>query len=604
MLPPSPSQQSNASNASNAFSNPLSRAPPPPSSFGTARDLAALNAAHRPGSSMSISSMLGSDSSAPHHLPMAPSVAAASTLANSARPMQPPSPRRRPSSTFGQYGASTSPEKLYNSNGSKSEGTISAGANSPGRASGTKSHSPELVRLQHSSLSQNSAALGFRSFQPSTGEMHDRSESRLPSESIPPRPNSQPSGPREPAFSPPKPGRHDGKISRIFHDVTYQSRNLRVQEGQNRNLGHLDFRETPSNPTTPRDRSNTIPSTSQSAISPLRDRIIAPTDLREILHTRPQPQEWNATTLEKGDQIPGEHASDILRPNPPSQALNSRFPPADPRSSADLRQFRPLDGFNERLDSGSFGPARSPERITNPHSQTAILNSGPYLQHRAPLFENRIPLAEDSSQQQRTLLGVSPELNRSRARGSPLPQAVQGAQPNRSGPGDGPAVKHEFGRMFSGLGSGVGSNTPIAGMTANGNMTPGRQTPTRALDETERVNPSIDAEPEGANLVREAFRGARRGRKIKDEDRMGSDSGESRGTPAFSGRRGSKRAKTNHPTHHFHVTAHGHQYVIVFHCFFLSKFTNRHKAIIMLHILTRKCLSLGQRLRYHIVIRH
>ncbi|KAL9089099.1 MAG: hypothetical protein Q9165_005912 [Trypethelium subeluteriae] len=168
-------------------------------------------------------------------------------------------------------------------------------------------------------------------------------------------------------------------------------------------------------------------------------------------------------------------------------------------------------------------------------------------------------VSEDPSPQQRSLLGVSPELNRTRARGSPLPQAVQGAQPHRSGPGDGPGVKHEFGRMFSGLGSGVGSNTPIAGMTANGSSTPGRQTPTRAFDEAERVNTSLDIDLEGVSLVREVSRGGRKGRRIKDEDKLGSDSGESRATPGLTGQRGSKRAKTSHPSHHFHVTAHGHQ---------------------------------------------
>lgn len=46
------------------------------------------------------------------------------------------------------------------------------------------------------------------------------------------------------------------------------------------------------------------------------------------------------------------------------------------------------------------------------------------------------------------------EINR-KGRISPLPQAVQGAQPQISGPAGEPGIKSEFGRMFSGIGSGV-----------------------------------------------------------------------------------------------------------------------------------------------------
>ena len=43
-----------------------------------------------------------------------------------------------------------------------------------------------------------------------------------------------------------------------------------------------------------------------------------------------------------------------------------------------------------------------------------------------------------------------------RGRVSPLPQAVQGAQPQIHGPAGEPSIKSEFGRMYMGIGNGVG----------------------------------------------------------------------------------------------------------------------------------------------------
>ncbi|KAI9684903.1 MAG: hypothetical protein M1822_005552 [Bathelium mastoideum] len=512
---------------------------------------------------MSISSMLGSDSAAPHHVSSSSSAVATVAPLSSARPMQPPSPRRRPSSTFGQYAHSLPLDKQYSGSGSRSEGTHSAGASSPGRTYVAKSSSPELMRLQQASVSQSSAALGFRSFQPSNHEPQDRSDTHFASNTLPPRPNSQPEGPREPAFSPAKPGQPDQNLPRGMHDVAYQSRNARIQEAQSRSTGPLDFRESPSHATTPRGRANTLQPTPQPAFTPPRERGIGPTNIRDILHTRTQQPDFSPSSIDNREQIPGEAVSNVLRPSLTSQGTNARLSSSDPRAfSEDVRQYRGTEKFGDRIDGGSLGSARSPERIANPNSQTMGLSNGSSSQTRVPSLEHRLPLSEDPSHQQRSLLGVSPEVNRSRARGSPLPQAVQGAQPHRTGPGDGPAVKHEFGRMFSGLGSGVGSNTPIAGMTANGTVTPGRQTPTRMMDESERVNTGLEIDPEGTNLVREVSRGGRRGRRIKDEDRIGSDSGESRATPGLPRQRGSKRAKTSHPAHHFHHAALGHQYVL------------------------------------------
>jgi hypothetical protein len=55
----------------------------------------------------------------------------------------------------------------------------------------------------------------------------------------------------------------------------------------------------------------------------------------------------------------------------------------------------------------------------------------------------------------RHFLGIQ-EINR-KGRLSPIPQAVQGAQPPLATPAGEPGIKSEFGRMFSGIGTGVGA---------------------------------------------------------------------------------------------------------------------------------------------------
>jgi hypothetical protein len=150
--------------------------------------------------------------------------------------------------------------------------------------------------------------------------------------------------------------------------------------------------------------------------------------------------------------------------------------------------------------------------------------------------------------------GISPELNR-RGRNSPLPQAVQGAQPRHIGPGgDNPGIKMEFGRMFSGLGSGVGSATPTAERMANGATTPSRMTPTRHIEDGDLVRTAV-GNIEDAKAASQAKGGRKTGRRSRDEERP---EGDGRGTP--DSQRGSKRLKTTGVQHHHHVKHHHHHH--------------------------------------------
>lgn len=163
-------------------------------------------------------------------------------------------------------------------------------------------------------------------------------------------------------------------------------------------------------------------------------------------------------------------------------------------------------------------------------------------------------------------MAIHPENSSRRGgRNSPLPQAVQGAQSQLSGPGDEPGIKSEFGRMFSGIGSGVGvgsgsgaltpsnggADTTQAGMTVLSPRREGAGTADGAV--TGPGGGSSDAVP--VNMTG-TNRGVKRSRKtLKDDHNVESGDG-GRGTPdaISSPIRGTKRNRHGH--HHHHL---GHQ---------------------------------------------
>jgi len=138
---------------------------------------------------------------------------------------------------------------------------------------------------------------------------------------------------------------------------------------------------------------------------------------------------------------------------------------------------------------------------------------------------------------QRSLLQIQ-EINR-KGRISPLPQAVQGAQPQLSGPAGEPGIKSEFGRIFAGISGGIGGiSSPAPTRTALPFSGPGML----RRDDADVPQPESGPEPPAKPSAR-----GKRSRKPKDDDGNGEDSG--RASPAAR----NKRAK-NHAHHH-------HQYV-------------------------------------------
>ena len=220
---------------------------------------------------------------------------------------------------------------------------------------------------------------------------------------------------------------------------------------------------------------------------------------------------------------PPPHAIPTSQPGPP---------PGHPYDSPE-RQRLGLPHTQHQLQQG---PHRSRPGEEGPPPPSVAYNSGNgYIDPRSrPVDEGPPPTG-----QPRGLLSVQ-EMNR-KGRVSPLPQAVQGAQPQLQGPADEPRIKSEFGRMFSGIGSGVrgiGAPSPVPGgaQLAHTNATPAR----RDENDPPEQAPEPPAKP--------PTRGKRR--KAKDDEAKADEDSTGRSTPA--GR--AKRPKT-HAHHHHHQYA-------------------------------------------------
>lgn len=117
---------------------------------------------------------------------------------------------------------------------------------------------------------------------------------------------------------------------------------------------------------------------------------------------------------------------------------------------------------------------------------------------------------------------------------SPIPQAVLGAQTQAEGPGGEPSIKNEFGRMFSGIGSGVGG--------ANLQVIPPAAQNYTVISGLRREE--LENLQELQNGYKSQLSHATKRRKLQDEEKPDEESSTGQNTP--SGR--AKRRKAGH--HH------------------------------------------------------
>lgn len=218
----------------------------------------------------------------------------------------------------------------------------------------------------------------------------------------------------------------------------------------------------------------------------------------------------------------------------------SRYTPSQFSTAAQSVAASHFDGQQDRQRVGAISQQQQSQQQQQVY--TGNPGSSGYRLQESPRGRPN----EDPNQLQRGVyLGIQQEINR-KGRNSPFPQAVQGAQGQLNGPGGEPGIKTEFGKMFSGIGSGVGS-LGAAGVSSGGAQSPFSNQGQLRRDELE--SPTVQesmAEAAGHKIARPSSRGGRR-RRLKDEDgRVDDDSSGGRRTPSG---RASKRPKSViHPT--------------------------------------------------------
>ena len=501
MPPPSPPQM-----PSSASSLPGSapRGPPTASPFAGARDLASFSS-NRPGGGMSISSILGNSEERKSQSSPQVSHAAASPP----KSMPPPSPGRARATSMREgfsrgYRDLSPPRNIF--------GELRPSSAVFGHDRVTSE--PRRDGMAASPLFQH----GFRAYQPPQQEQRHALNGYAP----PGRPSSQP------AEQPPP---------RSVEDII---RRDAPAEGHFAMFRHFAEPQNlpPRSDMTPRHDTAAFPN-GHGPPSHTTERALfsSPQLDRERERGPPPPMRYHPGTF--GTPL-GEERTGLFRP---------AYPPGQepPRESIEMRQFQDM-----RRDAARSSPPLSDltsfERARNGYMDRPMTLE----EHQRLEMQHRDPHRKESDgSAHRALLNVSPDLNR-KGRNSPLPQAVQGAQPRHVGPGgDNPGIKMEFGRMFSGLGSGVGTATPTAGQSVNGNATPSRLSPAPHLEGGDLVRTAVAEIEEGRSSARNGSRGGKKGgRRSRDEERMD--------TP--DGQRGSKKSKTAHHHHHVHPHHHHHHH--------------------------------------------
>ncbi|KAH7407220.1 histone deacetylation protein Rxt3-domain-containing protein [Cadophora sp. MPI-SDFR-AT-0126] len=586
--PSSPQQQAPQAPSHHGYGPPPPRAPPvsvgPPSSFPSNRDLPTLPPLNRPqstgGSSMSISSMLGGPSRE------APPSQYASPVSTSA----PPNPMYGPahaSPRMGTTGPDYAPfrrpqtpehQRPYDPRDNRAN---SASAGSPPNMN--HHYTPEGRK--------------FGTPQQGYGQRVEerREPTRIQNPSVPPpRPNSQPSafshGPHRVPENP-RPTHQEGLFGRRVENVSRAPEPHRQEPGYGRpgfeeRHGAYGYAERErqereaamqrERERLERDREREREREREIAIQrerEQRDRAeqeyaheMARRNAQQAAYNRPpeparEQHNWNRghpepprpeydqpPPAERRYEYPGSTGPQYSGP-PPAYASNEpRYGPAPqptsaPHQTPPTTHYEATASLQERLRI-----AQQQQQQQQQEQQHRLQYGGPppaqYQTHESP---QRRPV-EDSQQlqQQRNFLNVQ-ELNR-RGRASPLPQAVQGVQGQLNGPGSEPSIKNEFGKMFSGIGSGVGAAMGVPSPVSAGPQgMPFSNSGQLRREDLESLQDS-PVETGAHKIIRSASRGGRR-RKLKEEDSKGDDeSSTGRRTPSGRG----KRAKTHHHHHHHH----------------------------------------------------
>lgn len=431
--------------------------------------------------------------------------------------MQPPSPRRAlpagARSDFPPFRRQSTPERsMYASNTSRSSEGHAFSAGSP-RQSYSNQGSPDPGRQSLPPNAQSYKPLNFPGHRPYA---HDAG--RQPSGNVPSRPNSQPMGPQG---NTEQEGRsmYDGFAGRRSAFGPPEERRRTLGESHHARPNAAELLAGTNHSASERDRPVTVHPVSQSGFSP-------PQPQRNISGSSEPPRSlWRQSAPtgaareppqdSRAEEPPPMHRT--YGPYPPHMLGGPRYGP--PSSEEMLR--RSVDQLGHRVVEQYHAPPTS-DPNSERHRTEPLARS---LSSRS--LYDQPPKMGEAMQHSKSHIGFGLEASRRTGRASPLPQAVQGAQAQPLSIGKDPGIKSEFGRMFSGLGSGLGSSTPSRGspMPQNGQGS---------------------FESDNGEMMRRI--GSQQGRKppkrVKDEEGIfDMENADGRGTP---GARGAKRNKHHH----------------------------------------------------------
>lgn len=451
--PPGPNSSHHGHSKSHSYGAPPPRPPSlgPPSSFASGRDLPALSSLTRAssgGSSMSISSMLGGPSPASREPPAPPRHYSPHSAPPGPTPGPPynsssvqASPRMHSaSSEFPPFRRPQTPEhsRPYDHRGSAGPSPRGPYASTPEMQ---RYGTPGSYHARHPSAPPDP-----RDGRTSTGPpLTPGSQSKTPYGGLP-RPGEMSRPPPEDAY-----GRRDDAGRDYAMD-----RSAPPQHYPFDNRYRLDRDRPPS--VEHRDRDN--------------DRQYAPNEPPRHLDTGlrdpPRNSPYGGRPNEPWGRQSGEYRAPMEHSRPPPH----EYPPASNPYPHSSYQTAPAD----RYPSGGYGGP--PQYDTQDRAQFERLHPGPPPPRprmgedpqpaptsagyptSAPYDPTRQRQDDPGAPHQRNIAAVQ-DMNR-KGRMSPLPQAVQGAQSQQPGPATEPGIKSEFGRMFAGIGSGVGPSSPVA----------------------------------------------------------------------------------------------------------------------------------------------
>ncbi|KAK8930077.1 hypothetical protein VCV18_002744 [Metarhizium anisopliae] len=553
--PPPPHHHHHQQSQSSVSYGPMPTRPPslsagPSTSFPSGRELPALSSLTRPGggagsSSMSISSMLGGpppasrDSQPPPHYSShgpPPSSGPGYGPAMQASPRLPSA-----SSEYPPFRRPQTPDhpRPYDPRGSAAPSPHGPFATTPDLQ---RYNTPQGYHQRHPSAPADTSREPGRM---SAGPPPTQNKPPPPYGGMPPRPlevgrSDDPYARRDDSRPPPameynseRPGLRPYPYDERFHPDRDRQPvpEAREREGRERAYsGGADSRRQQQQHMSPHELGHRDTHPGQSAYGrppehrDTRDQWGRPTtsdpNYRPPLeHQRPQHSEYPPASG------PYSHHGQPYQASPPDRYPPTSHPP-HPSGNAPAPPPQSYEADRARMDQIHPHPPQPqgpPRREEPPPPAPAG-----YGTSHGPSFDSPRKESDDHhgpNGLQRNLLAVQ-DINR-KGRMSPLPQAVQGAQPQQPGPAAEPGIKSEFGRMFSGIGSGVsgiGMSSPVASSAATAFPS---QTSHPAGAKRE------DIESVGVDSVVDNIKGAKPGRrrKLKDEDARDDDSS-GRLTPA------------------------------------------------------------------------